>query len=141
MSEGGMIMIDYRIGGELSLDAVIDVYKNSTLGARRPVDDRARFEDMFRHANLIVTAWDGPLLVGISRSFTDYSYVTYLSDLVVRESHQRNGIGKELIRRTQAAAPRAYIVLLAAPLAAEYYGPVGFEKHDRAWVLPVGKKI
>jgi len=133
--------IEYRIGAALDLDAVIDVYKNSTLGVRRPVDDRARFADMFRHANLIATAWDGPKLVGISRSFSDFSYVTYLSDLVVRESHQRNGIGKELIRRTQSAAPAAYIVLLAAPLAAEYYGPIGFEKHDRAWVLPVGKKI
>jgi predicted N-acetyltransferase YhbS len=133
--------IDYRTNTPLDLDAAIDVYRNSTLGIRRPLDDRERIADMFKHANLIVSAWDGEKLVGISRSFTDYSYVTYLSDLVVRDSHQRKGIGKELIRQTQSAAPKAYIVLLAAPLAAEYYGPIGFEKHDRAWLLPAGKKL
>jgi len=134
-------MIDYRINAPLDLDAVIDVYRDSTLGVRRPLDEPARIADMLKHANLIVSAWDGPKLVGISRSFSDFSYVTYLSDLVVRESHQRQGIGKEMIRRTQNAAPLAYIVLLAAPLAADYYGPIGFEKHDRAWVLKVGAKV
>jgi len=53
---------------------------------------------------LIFTAWEGDLLVGISRSFSDFSFVTYLADLAVRKSHQRRGIGKELIRRTQSAA-------------------------------------
>jgi GNAT superfamily N-acetyltransferase len=133
--------IEYRVNTPLDLDAAIDVYRNSTLGVRRPLDDRESMAEMFKHANLIVSAWDGEQLVGLSRAFTDYSYVTYVSDLVVRDSHQRKGIGKELIRYTQAAAPKAYIVLLAAPLAADYYEPLGFEKHDRAWVLPVGKQL
>lgn len=33
--------------------------------------------DMIRHANLIVTAWEGDLLVGISRTLTDFIYVGY----------------------------------------------------------------
>ena len=57
---------------------------------------------MLKHANIVITAWDGDLLVGISRALSDFSFVTYLSDLAVRVSHQRAGIGKELIRRTQA---------------------------------------
>ena len=56
---------------------------------------------MLKNANIVVTAWDGDLLVGISRALSDFSYVTYLSDLAVRVSHQRAGIGKELIRRTK----------------------------------------
>jgi beta-aspartyl-peptidase (threonine type) len=35
-------MIAYRTGNDLDLDAVIDVYVDSTLGARRPVSDRSR---------------------------------------------------------------------------------------------------
>ena len=35
-------MIDYRTGNDLDLDEVIDVYVDSTLGERRPVDDRER---------------------------------------------------------------------------------------------------
>jgi predicted N-acetyltransferase YhbS len=87
-------MISYRTGNNLDLDAVIDLYRASTLGQRRPIDDRGRMEQMLRNANLVITAWDQELLVGISRSLSDFSFVTYLADLAVRESHQRQGIGK-----------------------------------------------
>jgi predicted N-acetyltransferase YhbS len=95
---------------------------------------------MLRNANLIVTAWDANLLVGIARSLTDFSYATYLSDLAVRASHQRSGIGKELIRRTQqAGGTSARLVLLAAPAAVEYYPHIGFTQHSSAWTLGPGE--
>ncbi len=128
-------MIEYRVGNELDLDVVIDLYRASTLGERRPVADRARMGLLVANANLVVTAWDGDLLVGISRSLTDFVYVTYLADLAVRLSHQRLGIGKELIRRTQAEAMQANIILLAAPKAVAYYPHIGFEQHGSAWML------
>ena len=127
------IPIEYRLGHALDLGAVIELYRASTLGERRPVDERARMERMMAEANLVVTAWEGELLVGISRSFTDFVYCTYLADLAVRASHQKRGIGKELMRRTQAEAPRAYIVLLAAPKAVDYYPRLGFAPHPSAW--------
>jgi predicted N-acetyltransferase YhbS len=96
-------------------------------------------ELMLRNANLVITAWDQDLLVGISRSLSDFTYVTYLSDLAVRESHQRRGIGKELIRRTQDASAPATIILLAAPAAEQYYPHIGFLHHPQAWRLPVDK--
>jgi ribosomal protein S18 acetylase RimI-like enzyme len=132
-------MIDYRTGNDLDLDVVIDLYRASTLGERRPVDDRERMATMLRNANLVVTAWDAKLLVGIARSLTDFSYATYLSDLAVRVSHQRSGIGKELIRRTQqAGGPHALVVLLAAPAAVDYYPHLGFTQHCSAWTLSPG---
>src|SRR5579872_5454918 len=99
--------IEYRLGKDFDLDAFIEVYRASTLGERRPVDDRDRMARMLANANLVVTAWDGTLLVGFARSVSDFAYCTYLSDLGVRLSHQRQGIGKELMRRTQQAAPEA----------------------------------
>ncbi len=134
--------ITYRTGNDLSLDQMIELYVASTLGARRPVGDRAVMADMLRHANLVVTAWDGELLVGVSRSLTDFGYVCYLSDLAVRESHQKQGIGRELVRRTRAAlGPRCKVVLLAAPAAVGYYPKLGFEQHPSAWVLPEGQQV
>ena len=131
-----MSPITYRTGGDLDLDQVIDLYVASTLGARRPVDDRAVMAGMLRHANLVVTAWDGDSLVGVSRSLTDFGYVCYLADLAVRASHQKCGIGRELIRQTRAAlSPLCNVVLLAAPAAVEYYPRIGFEPHPSAWVL------
>jgi len=128
-------VIEYRTGNDLDLEAVIELYRASTLGERRPVDDRPRMEAMLRNANLVVSAWDGPLLVGVARSLSDFSFATYLSDLAVRVSHQRKGIGRELIRRTREAGGQAKIVLLAAPKAVDYYPRVGFEKHPSAWIM------
>jgi GNAT superfamily N-acetyltransferase len=132
--------IDYRYGNDLDLDLVIELYRDSTLGERRPIDDRAIVEAMLRHANLVVTAWDGAQLVGLSRTLTDFAYVGYLSDLAVALSHQRLGIGTELMGRTRARmGPRAMLVLLAAPKAVDYYPKVGFKRHDSAWVLRAGE--
>jgi len=134
-------MIDYRIGNDLVLDDVIDLYRASTLGERRPIDDRERMAAMLYNANLVVTAWDGALLVGIARSLSDFSYATYLSDLAVRRSHQRIGVGKELMRRTQQAAPQAILILLSAPAAVNYYPHVGFTQHPSAWFLKPGEAV
>jgi predicted N-acetyltransferase YhbS len=135
-------MIRYRNGNDLDLDAVLELYRASTLGERRPVDDRERMAAMLRHANLVLTAWDGELLVGISRALSDFSFVTYLSDLAVRVSHQKQGIGKELIRRTQALAGKhAKLILLAAPAAEQYYPRVGFTHHPQAWMLGPEERV
>jgi len=134
--------IDYRIGNQLDLDQVIELYRASTLGERRPVDERDRMAAMLANANLVVTAWDGDLLVGISRSVTDFAFATYLSDLAVRLSHQRHGIGKELMRITQReSGPKTTVILLAAPKAVDYYPHVGFTQHHSAWTLPAGAEI
>ncbi|HYK02659.1 MAG TPA: GNAT family N-acetyltransferase [Thermoanaerobaculia bacterium] len=134
-------MIEYKLTPDLDLDVAHELYVASTLGDRRPIGDRERFETMMRSANLTITAWEGELLVGISRSVTDWVWFTYLADLAVRVSHQKQGIGRELMRRTQAAAPQANLLLLAAPKAANYYGHVGFTQMLNAWMLRPGEEL
>ena len=134
-------MIDYRTGNDLNLDSVIELYRASTLSERRPVDDRARMGLMLRNANLVVTAWDGELLVGIARSVSDFSYATYMSDLAVRVSHQKKGIGRDLIRRTQEQGGAATVILLSAPKAVEYYPHIGMKAHPSAWTLAAETKL
>jgi GNAT superfamily N-acetyltransferase len=132
-------MITYRTGNDVDLEAVVDLYVDSTLGERRPVDDRERMARMLAEANLVLTAWEGTLLVGISRSITDWVYCTYLSDLAVRADHQGRGIGKQLVRLTREATPQATLILLAAPKAVDYYPRIGMTRHESAWVLFPGE--
>lgn len=134
--------MDYRYGNDLDLGEVSDLYRASTLGERRPIDDPAIVASMIAHANLVVTAWDGPLLVGIARTLTDFAYVGYLADLAVRASHQRQGIGRALVERTrERMGPRSMLVLLAAPKAVDYYPRLGFRRHESAWVLRAGEPL
>jgi len=134
-------MIQYRTGNDLDLDQVIELYQASTLGARRPIHDRQRFATMLKNANLVITAWEDQALVGISRCVTDFSFFTYLSDLAVRVSHQKRGIGKELIRLTQVhGGEKTTILLLAAPAAEHYYPHIGFTHAPQAWLLNPDQK-
>lgn len=133
-------MITYRTGNDIDLDEMIEVYIDSTLGERRPVDDRDRMRKMLEGANLVITAWDGETMVGISRSVTDWVFCTYLSDLAVRAAYQGRGIGKQLIRLTREAAPQALLTLLSAPKAVDYYPKIGMTQHPSAWVLWPGEK-
>jgi predicted N-acetyltransferase YhbS len=92
---------------------------------------------MLEHADVIVTARLGGLLVGVSRAITDYHYCTYLSDLAVDEAYQRKGIGRELVRRThEAAGLGTTLILLAAPKARDYYPRIGMQAHDSCWIVP-----
>ncbi|MFH8612562.1 GNAT family N-acetyltransferase [Streptomyces sp. NPDC018029] len=129
-------------GPDLDLDDVLAVYHASGLGERRPVQDRARMAAMIRQANLVVVAREADgTLIGIARSISDFSYVTYLSDIAVIRRHQRSGVGTALLEATRREAPDAKVVLLSAPAATGYYPRMGFTRHDSAWVLNPGQPL
>ncbi|WP_059174078.1 GNAT family N-acetyltransferase [Bacillus sp. FJAT-27445] len=46
-----------------------------------------------------VGAWDGETLVGFARAVTDGKFRAYIEDVVVQTSHQRDGIGTQLVSR------------------------------------------
>ena len=48
------------------IDDIIAIYQSS--GIKRPVQDADRIREMYRHANLVITAWDGEKPVGIARA-------------------------------------------------------------------------
>jgi predicted N-acetyltransferase YhbS len=133
-------MITYRTGNDIGLDEMVELYVDSTLGERRPVGDRARMARMLEEAQLVITAWDKHLMVGISRCVTDWVYCTYLSDLAVRADYQGQGIGKELVRLTCESTPEATVILLAAPAAVDYYPKIGMTRHESAWIFRPGEK-
>jgi predicted N-acetyltransferase YhbS len=129
-------MLTYQLEPQLSSEEFIDLLRRSTLAERRPIDEPETIAGMLRHAGVLVTARDGDVLVGISRAITDFSYCTYLSDLAVDVAYQKQGIGKELIQRTHAAAGlHTSLILLAAPKAVDYYPHIGFSQHNSCWMI------
>jgi len=128
-------MITYNIEKDLDVDEFKSVLIRSTLGERRPVDDHRRMTAMVRNANLIITARDNGVLVGVSRSISDYAFCTYLSDLAVDVKYQKAGIGKELIRRTKLETPDAKLILLAAPDARGYYPKINMTQFEYCFLL------
>ena len=130
-------MIQYAIEPALTPSEFIDALERSTLAERRPVSDLSTISGMLSHADIILTARsEVGLLVGVSRAITDYHYCTYLSDLAVDVEYQRQGIGRELIRRTHETAGLATrLILLSAPAAQTYYQHIGMRQHDSCWTV------
>ncbi len=129
--------ITYRNEPELAPSEFLEILERSGLAERRPVGEAETIRAMLRNADLFLTARIDGRLVGVARAITDFAYCTYLSDLAVDQAHQRQGIGRELIRRThEAAGLGTTLILLAAPSARDYYPHVGLIGHDSCWVIP-----
>ena len=134
MPPGRSYPIDYRHNH--ALDPVEIAWLFASSGINRPTGDLPRLARMFAQANLVISAWDGSRLVGVSRALTDFCYCCYLSDLAVDGAYQKSGIGQELIRRTRAAiGEEVSLILLSAPAAMDYYPKVGFARADNAFVI------
>ena len=128
--------IKYKINAPISTEHFIDLLTRSTLGERRPLEDKKCIEGMISNSNLIISAWENDNLIGIARSVTDFHYACYLSDLAVSKSYQKKGIGKQLQIMTQEQlGPKCKIILIAAPAANEYYEHLGFTNNPRCWML------
>lgn len=128
--------IEYKINAPVSTDQFIELLRESTLGERRPIEDRECMEGMVKNSNLMVTAWHGEELIGIARSVTDFHYACYLSDLAVHREYQKAGVGKKLQIITQEKlGPKCKLILVAAPSANSYYEHIGFSNNQRCWVL------
>jgi GNAT superfamily N-acetyltransferase len=85
--------IQHQQEPNLTAQEFIDVLVRSTLAERRPVNEYDTIQVMVKNADLIVTARLDGLLIGVSRAITDFAYCTYLSDLAVDATYQRQGIG------------------------------------------------
>ena len=126
--------IEYSFNKRPTTDQVIELYDNA--GLPRPTNDKERMEQMFENSNLIITAWDNELLVGVSRSITDWVWACYLSDLAVRGDYKKMGIGRKLISLTkEKVGNQSMVLLLSVPTAIEYYPKVGFKKQESSFII------
>jgi GNAT superfamily N-acetyltransferase len=128
------LAVEYRHNLPLDPTDVVRVFDRS--GIKRPTSDLPRIARMFAAPNLLLSAWVENQLVGLCRSLTDYSYCCYLSDLAVDKKYQGFGIGRELVKRTQAiVGEEVSLILLSSPDAMSYYPPLGFELAGNAYVI------
>jgi len=130
----GASKIIYKFDVVPTTQQVIDLYNDA--GLPRPTHDPQRIRAMFENSDLIVTAWDGNKLVGVSRTITDWVWCGYLADLAVSPGYKRSGIGKKLIEvAREKIGEQSMLLLLSVPAAMDYYPKVGFVRENRAFTI------
>lgn len=134
--------IEFRVNAPVTTDHFIELMKNASPGESPLLQDPARVRSVIAHSNLIVTAWEGSVLVGIARSLTDFYCVCYLSDLAVHRVYQNCGIGTRLQSLTrEQLGPVCELILIASTSASSYYGRLGYIANNRCWILEAGSTI
>ena len=126
--------IAYKINAPLETGSIIGLYKNC--GLPRPVDDEARIAEMFANSNLVVSAWSGEDLIGVSRSLTDFVWCCYLADLAVRRDFQKTGVGRKLVEITrEKVGEKSMVLLLSVADALDYYPKIGMERVENGFIF------
>ncbi len=69
-------MITYQIENDLTINEFIDVLNKSTLGERRPIDEPERKLKMLEHGNLIITARNNDVLIGVASDRRNFNSQT-----------------------------------------------------------------
>ncbi|MBM7653363.1 GNAT family N-acetyltransferase [Neobacillus cucumis] len=127
--------ITLLVDAKIKPEDLSTVFKQS--GLKRPYEDLPRLEKMIENADILITAWEEDRIVGVARAITDFSYCCYLSDLAVDQEYQHRGIGRELVRMVQERiGDHVSLLLLASPIAMEYYPHIGFDKISNGYMIP-----
>ena len=129
-------MRKYRLAFEAAwIDEAIELYREAGLGAKSSSDLLRAMQASFR----VVTCWEGPKLCGIGRLLSDGVYYASVFDVAVRPSHQRQGIGSEIMRLLEAAVPGIRIYLTSTLGNEEFYVRMGYKRHRTAFAKYPGR--
>ena len=127
--------IAYAQEQDLPAADYISVVGATIMRDRRPIGNPKRVERMLRGSNLIVTARENGDIIGVLRAISDGEWVCYVSDLAVRDGHQRQGIGKALLDTCKAIlGPGMVMVLVAYPEAETFYRRLGMGESTAFYV-------
>ena len=120
-------------GRTITAQELASVFARS--GIPRRTGDMALMQKMADTADLLITAWDGELLVGVARSLTDFCAMCYLADLAVDREYQKQGIGDRLVAKTRESIGNIHLLLLAVPSAMTYYPKIGLAPAGNAFII------
>jgi len=123
-------MIEYRDTKEVDLDQLAELLRSG--GWRNDV--RARVEQQVAGSRWVVSAWDGPRLVGFARAISDGVSNAYVSAVVVLPEYRRQGVGREMLARLVAGKNGISFVLHTRPEVLAFYEKCGFSAApDMMW--------
>jgi len=134
-------MISFQVELSLGFEEFQCILEDSGLSVRKPMENHQLPQPMLLGSNLLITARSEGRLVGVLRGLSDFCYRSFIADLAVSRSHQRKGIGRQLIQVARNQAPEARLFLFSAEEAAPFYEKLGFHLHERCYQLKAGEGL
>ena len=126
--------VSYRDTHDIDIEQLAVLF--ASVGWQARAADRARLRQQVVGAMFVVSAWDGDKLAGFARAISDGATNAYISTVAVLPTHQRQGIGQELIRRLTSGRKGLLFVLHADAGVTEFYLKCGFERAENMLRIP-----
>jgi len=105
---------------------ILDLYRQE--GWTNYIEDANYIKDMINKSTYTIGAYQDEKLVGYIRGFSDDYSIHFIQDLIMKESHKRNGIGSLLIKTACERYKKVRkTVLLSEEDAQEFYISCGFK--------------
>ena len=122
--------VQLQVGGEfVALGQLRSLFNRAAFWASdRNTDD---MQTAIAHSNPVVTAWEGPNLIGFARATSDGVYRATIWDVVVDPEYQGAGLGRKMVQ-TILAHPhvnRVERVYLMTTNQQKFYERIGFEEN------------
>jgi GNAT superfamily N-acetyltransferase len=127
------VELSFHLDRRPDVEAIRALYAAAPL--RRPIHEQDRIRKMFESSNVVISAYEGDRLVGLLRGWTDFVYDGYVCDLAIHPAFQKAGVGRRLLELAQGLGEGIQWVLLASPLARDYYAHLGWGRLENAWKL------
>lgn len=127
--------IQYSETRDLPLESVLALYRaNEWSSAEKP----ELLHKALLGSHSLVTAWDGPRLIGLGNAISDGCLVVYYPHLLVLPAYQGRGVGTRLMQMLMARYDGFHQHMLVADgRAIEFYRRCGFEragKTEPMWI-------
>lgn len=123
-------MIEYKKFSSELIDEVYEIYEANKW--ENYLNDKERLSGAFEQSVYILGAFENDRLVGFVRCVGDSEYILYVQDLIVKPSHQRKGIGRELIGKVSEAYPgvRQFVLITDRDneVSNSFYKAIGLSK-------------
>ena len=81
---------------DIDLSQLVHLYQQAPWAKDRTLEQA---QEMLKHTDVVISAWDGDRLVGFGRVLTDYVFRASIWDVVVHKDYQSRRIGTELVER------------------------------------------
>lgn len=123
-------MIIYADGKDFESSDLLPLFEQSSWASGRTLQDA---QEMVKHTNVFITAWDGGQLVGCGRVITDYVYRASIWDVIVDGQYQGQDIGTEIINRilSHPTLQRVELFWLCTRDKQAFYETLGFSAKEQ----------
>ena len=128
------MIITFSTQKEFSVEDLFALY--DSVGWTAYTKDITGLQAGLAQSSLVISAWEGKILVGLIRALTDGQTMAYIQDILVRPEYHKQGLGSQLMRQMLAKLEGIrQIVLMTdsgeenAPLH-DWYRSFGFKSYN-----------